>query len=92
MGQPRLHREFKKHLVNKGFKALHLGSSNYMHWTTAFLSALPSVLAKEALQDEWKKAVGRIPPEMSNIFVRFKVNSNVNYAPRCKRVRLGAAC
>lgn len=70
------------------------GSSNYMHWTTAFLSALPSVLAKEvwlkalihmalrteALQDEWKKAVGRIPPEMSNIFVRFKVNSNVNYA------------
>jgi hypothetical protein len=23
----------------------------------------------QALQDEWKKAVGRIPPEMSNLFL-----------------------
>eukprot|EP00913_Durusdinium_trenchii_P009018 g8484.t1 len=71
----KLHREFKKHLTNKGFK----GPNNYMHWTTGFFPQLPSVLAKEALQDEWKKAVGRIPPEMSNVFVRFKVNTNVNY-------------
>ena len=75
----KLHREFKKHLTSKGFKTLHLAGNNYMHWTTGFFSNLPSVLAKEALQDEWKKAVGRIPPEMSNVFVRFKVNSNVNY-------------
>ncbi|CAK9041733.1 Uncharacterized protein SCF082_LOCUS24739 [Durusdinium trenchii] len=75
----KLHREFKKHLTNKGFKVLHLGPNNYMHWTTGFFPQLPSVLAKEALQDEWKKAVGRIPPEMSNVFVRFKVNTNVNY-------------
>lgn len=75
----KLHREFKNHLMSKGFQALHLAGNNYMHWTTGFFSYLPSVLAKEALQDEWKKAVGRIPPEMSNVFVRFKVNSNVNY-------------
>ena len=48
-------------------------------------SAFKKRAAGKALQDEWKKAVGRIPPDMSNVFVRFKVNSNVNYAT-CHRV------
>ncbi|CAE7232637.1 unnamed protein product [Symbiodinium necroappetens] len=75
----RLHKKFKDHVLKKGFKACHVGSNNYMHWRTDFFTSLPAILMKEALQDEWKKAVGRIPPDMSNVFIRFKVNSNVNY-------------
>jgi len=74
-----LHKKFKDHVLQKGFKACHVGSNNYMHWRTDFFTSLPAILMKEALQDEWKKAVGRIPPDMSNVFIRFKVNSNVNY-------------
>ena len=31
------------------------------------------------LDDEWNKAVGRIPPMVANLFVRFRVNTLVNY-------------
>jgi len=31
--------------------------------------SFPHPTPAQALQDEWKKAVGRIPPEMSNLFL-----------------------
>eukprot|EP00438_Fugacium_kawagutii_P011613 Skav216069 [mRNA] locus=scaffold389:163380:169820:- [translate_table: standard] len=39
-----------------------------MRYYTKFnADSLNPAMASSALQDEWKKAVGRIPPEMSNV-------------------------
>jgi len=50
-----------------------------MNWEKDMFSTFPSKLVELVLDDEWNKAVGRIPPFVANLLVRFRVNTLVNY-------------
>jgi len=74
-----LHTGFKESLVRQGFIAVHLDESNYIYWHKAFFPSLPGRLASITVEDEWTKAIGRIAPGAGTLFLRFRVNTNVNY-------------
>lgn len=74
-----LHLGFKAMLEKQGFTAIHVDQQNYVHWSAGLLDLMPSELVKTALQDEWSKAVGRMPPSAGTLFTRFRVNTSVNY-------------
>ena len=66
-------------LSDKGFYPVHIEKLNYTTWNHSLLEFMPDSLVKFVLDDEWNKAVGRIPPFGATLFVRFRVNTNVNY-------------
>ncbi|CAE8617385.1 unnamed protein product, partial [Polarella glacialis] len=72
-------RGFKQHLVAQGFQAAIVEASNYAVWEPGCLDVLPRSVADLVEEDEWNKAVGRIPPTAASLFVRFRVNAMVNY-------------
>eukprot|EP00931_Biecheleriopsis_adriatica_P101512 TRINITY_DN76630_c0_g1_i1.p1 TRINITY_DN76630_c0_g1~~TRINITY_DN76630_c0_g1_i1.p1 ORF type:complete len:1114 (+),score=201.04 TRINITY_DN76630_c0_g1_i1:100-3441(+) len=74
-----LHFGFQQALEKQGFKTVHVEKSNYMNWQTDMFETFPPKLTEVVLDDEWNKAVGRIPPFAANQLVRFRVNTNVNY-------------
>eukprot|EP00434_Breviolum_minutum_P024216 symbB.v1.2.021381.t1/scaffold1834.1/size99453/1 len=74
-----LHIGFKKLLIEKGFRSVHVEKANYLNWDKEMFETFPSKLTELVLDDEWNKAVGRIPPMVANLFVRFRVNTLVNY-------------
>ncbi|CAJ1408469.1 unnamed protein product [Effrenium voratum] len=74
-----LHVGFKELMVKKGFRAVHVEKANYLNWEKAMFETFPPKLTELVLDDEWNKAVGRIPPMVANLFVRFRVNTLVNY-------------
>eukprot|EP00930_Biecheleria_cincta_P048102 TRINITY_DN33464_c0_g1_i1.p1 TRINITY_DN33464_c0_g1~~TRINITY_DN33464_c0_g1_i1.p1 ORF type:complete len:1112 (-),score=159.34 TRINITY_DN33464_c0_g1_i1:230-3565(-) len=74
-----LHLGFQAELEKKGFTLVHVEKSNYMNWEKDMFSTFPPKLVELVLDDEWNKAVGRIPPFVANLFVRFRVNTLVNY-------------
>ncbi|CAE7251245.1 unnamed protein product [Symbiodinium natans] len=74
-----LHIGFKKYMQEKGFAAVHVEKANYLNWEKAMFETFPPKLTELVLDDEWNKAVGRIPPMVANLFVRFRVNTLVNY-------------
>jgi len=75
----KLHVGFKAALRDKGFVDVHVESRNYVNWQPSFFGAMPHKLVQMVLADEWNKAVGRIPPVAATLFVRFRVNTLVNY-------------
>eukprot|EP00931_Biecheleriopsis_adriatica_P096753 TRINITY_DN7043_c0_g1_i1.p1 TRINITY_DN7043_c0_g1~~TRINITY_DN7043_c0_g1_i1.p1 ORF type:complete len:968 (+),score=193.03 TRINITY_DN7043_c0_g1_i1:362-3265(+) len=74
-----MHQAFKKTVIERGFNVIHVSSQNYVNWSAPVLASLPSALTNLAMQDEWNKAVGRIPPSAANLLIRFRVNVSVNY-------------
>jgi len=74
-----LHKNFKKHLQDIGFNCVHVEKKNYMNWEKSYFETMPPKLVSLVLEDEWNKAVGRIPPFAATLFVRFRVNTLVNY-------------
>jgi len=74
-----LHQGFKAMLQGQGFRGVHVGQHIYVPWHHLFLELMPANLVKFALQDEWKKAVGRLPPTAASLFIRFRVNTKINY-------------
>eukprot|EP00930_Biecheleria_cincta_P025905 TRINITY_DN18362_c0_g2_i1.p1 TRINITY_DN18362_c0_g2~~TRINITY_DN18362_c0_g2_i1.p1 ORF type:complete len:1176 (+),score=192.04 TRINITY_DN18362_c0_g2_i1:128-3529(+) len=73
------HLGFKASLIKSGFTCVHAQQANYMNWDAAMLEKMPPKLVELILDDEWNKAVGRIPPFVASLFVRFRVNTAVNY-------------
>jgi len=74
-----VHIQFKEHLKSQGFTVGHLTQIHYASWTPQMLDAMPDSLSNQVANDEWNKAVGRIPPAVANLFVRFRVNTKVNF-------------
>eukprot|EP00930_Biecheleria_cincta_P035176 TRINITY_DN24213_c0_g2_i1.p1 TRINITY_DN24213_c0_g2~~TRINITY_DN24213_c0_g2_i1.p1 ORF type:complete len:1119 (+),score=142.49 TRINITY_DN24213_c0_g2_i1:101-3457(+) len=74
-----LHRSFRDFLVKQGFSPVHANQKSYAHWGLDLLLYLPPTLVKLVLQDEWRKAVGRVPPSKASLFARFRVNTYDNY-------------
>jgi len=74
-----VHITWKKSLLQQGFVPLHIDRLNYLNWQCDFLEILPYTLVEMVLDDEWNKAVGRIPPHAVTLFVRFRVNCLINY-------------
>jgi len=74
-----LHTGFKKHLLNCGFKPIHVSGNSFVNWDLGFLKAMPPKLASMVADDEWNKAIGRMPPTSGTLLARFKVNVRDNY-------------
>eukprot|EP00930_Biecheleria_cincta_P000846 TRINITY_DN102041_c0_g1_i1.p1 TRINITY_DN102041_c0_g1~~TRINITY_DN102041_c0_g1_i1.p1 ORF type:complete len:1127 (-),score=185.87 TRINITY_DN102041_c0_g1_i1:108-3488(-) len=75
----KLHEGFKHVLARKGFSCVHVDKLNYTSWRSIYFNYMPDALVELVLDDEWNKAVGRISPMAANLFVRFRVNTAVNY-------------
>lgn len=74
------HRAFKELMVSRGFTFATVEAVDYAYWSAKQLETLPPALAELVALDEWNKAVGRIPPAVADLFVRFRVNVQVNYS------------
>merc|ERR1711970_1505740 len=70
---------FKQRLIDQGFRAVHVEAKNYTNWEPNLFELFPSKLVDLVLEDEWNKTVGRIAPTVASLFVRFRVNTLVNY-------------
>merc|ERR1719210_1385416 len=70
---------FKAFLQTQGFSTAHISEKNYVHWDKIFFNEMPDRLVSLVQDDEWNKVLGRISPTTGTLFLRFRLNTAVNY-------------
>lgn len=74
-----LHSGFITAMERRGFKTAHVKDAQYARWRPSYIQSMPTGLRAIVEEDEWNKALGRIPPFAGTLVVRFRVNCSVNY-------------